>query len=194
MARPAVQATRRRFLRHIQAIPVDRLVFLDESGVHVAMSRSHTWVKRGTEFIDPVPMNWGKTLTLLGAIRRTGWVVLRTMFATANADRFVAWLTRHLLPKLRPGEVLVMDNLRAHKTGEVQTVLEKSSFAYRYLPSYSPDLNPIEPGWAKLKSDLRRVAARTVEALEQALGPALNSITAQDAAGFFRHCGYHCLN
>jgi transposase len=76
----------------------------------------------------------------------------------------------------------------------VQTVLEKSSFAYRYLPSYSPDLNPIEPGWAKLKSDLRRVAARTVEALEQALGPALNSITAQDAAGFFRHCGYHCLN
>jgi transposase len=87
-----------------------------------------------------------------------------------------------------------MDNLRAHKTLEVQMVLERSGFADRYLPAYSPDWNPIEPGWAKVKSDLRRIAARTVEALEQALGPALNSITAQDAAGFFRHCGYNRLN
>ena len=69
-------------------------------------------------------------------------------------------------------------------------MLDRSGFAYRYLPAYSPDLSPIEPGWAKLKSSLRRIAARTVDALEQALGPALNSITAQDAAGFFRHCGY----
>jgi transposase len=101
------------------------------------------------------------------------------------------------LPALRsrkPDAVLVMDNLRAHKTAEVQTVLDRSGFAYRFLPAYSPDLNPIEPGWAKVKSDLRRVAARTLEALQQALGPALNRITAQDAAGFFRHCGYSCLN
>ena len=105
MARPAVRAKRRRFLRRIRAIPVDRLVFVDESGVHAAMSRSHTWVKRGTEFIDPVPMNWGKTLTLIGAIRLHGWVVLRTMFATANAERFVAWLTTHLLPRLQAGDV-----------------------------------------------------------------------------------------
>ena len=77
---------------------------------------------------------------------------------------------------------------------EVQAVLDRSGFPYRYLPSYSPDLSPIEPGWAKVKSYLRRVAARTVEALEQALAPALDSITAQDAAGFFRHCGYACPN
>jgi transposase len=117
--------------------------------------------------------------------------------AATDSASFAAYLEQVLLPVLRkrkPDAVLVMDNLRAHKTAEVQTVLEKSSFAYRYLPSYSPDLNPIEPGWAKVKSNLRRVAARTVEALEQALGPALNSITAQDAIGFFRHCGYHCLN
>ena len=82
--------------------------------MHLAMSRSHTWVKRGTEYIDPVPMNWGTTLTLLGAIRVEGWIVLRSMFATANGVRFVAWLTTHLLPKLRRGDVLVMDNLRAH--------------------------------------------------------------------------------
>ena len=108
-----------------------------------------------------------------------------------------------LLPVLhqrKPDAVLVMDTLRAHKTLEVQTVLERSGFADRFLPAYRPDPwsalrpKPIEPGWAKLKSDLRRVAARTVEALEQALGPALNSITAQDAIGFFRHCGYLCPN
>ena len=83
------------------------------------MSRSHTWVKRGTEYLDPVPVNWGTTLTLLGAIRVEGWVVLRSMFATANGVRFVAWLTTHLLPKLRRGDVLVMDNLRAHHNPRV---------------------------------------------------------------------------
>jgi transposase len=88
--------------------------------------------------------------------------------------------------------VLVMDNLRAHQTPKVQTVLDRSGFADRYLPSDSPDLNPIEPGWAKVKSYLRRIAARTVKTLEQALGPALDTITAQDAVSFFRHCGYSC--
>jgi len=94
----------------------------------------------------------------------------------------------------KPDAVLVMDNLRPHKTPEVQAVLDGSGFPYRYLPSYSPDLSPIEPGWAKVKSYLRRVAARTVEALQQALAPALDSITAQDAAAFFRHCGHACPN
>lgn len=97
-----------------------------------------------------------------------------------------------MLCQRKPDAVLVLDNLRAHKTVEVQTVLNRSGFAWRYLPAYSPDLSPIEPGWAKMKSYLRRVAARTVEALEDALAPALDSITAQDTAGFFRHCGYSC--
>ena len=86
--------------------------------------------------------------------------------------------------------VLVLDNLRAHKTAAVRQLLDRSGFAYRYLPAYSPDLSPIEPAWAKLKAELRRVAARTAEALHQALRPALDTITAQDAAGFFRHAGY----
>ena len=101
-----------------------------------------------------------------------------------------------LLPELqtvKPDAVLVLDNLRPHKTAEVQAVLEGSGFAYRYLPPYSPDLSPIEPAWAKLKSELREVGARTVDALHAAIGPALGGITAQDAAGFFRHCGYNRL-
>src|SRR6476659_4850727 len=110
-------------------------------------------------------------------------------------------LPRHLISCFgRPTNIMLRrplesaDNLRPHKTPEVQAVLDGSGFPYRYLPSYSPDLSPIEPGWAKVKSYLRRVAARTVEALGQALAPALDSITAQDAAAFFRHCGYACPN
>jgi transposase len=108
---------------------------------------------------------------------------------------FHAWLDRVLLPELRrtkPEAVLVLDNLGAHKTPAVRDLLDRSGFAYRYLPSYSPDMNPIEPAWAKVKSELRRVGARTAEALHRALGPALNSVTARDASGFFRHAGCGC--
>jgi transposase len=101
---------------------------------------------------------------------------------------------RQWLRQDKPDAVLVMDNLRAHKTPEIRAMLDRSGFLYRYLPGYSPNFNPIEPGWAKVKLYLRRLAVRTVEALEQALGPALDTITAQDAAGFFRPCGYPCPN
>ena len=102
-------------------------------------------------------------------------------------------LDRVLLPKPRrtkPDAVPVLDNLGAHKTPEVRDLLDRSGFAYRYLPAYSPDMNPIEPAWAKMKAELRRVGARTAEALHQALGPALDAITAQNAAACFQHCGY----
>jgi len=94
------------------------------------------------------------------------------------------------LRRSRPDAVLVMDNLPAHKAPQVRALLDRSGFAYRYLPAYSPDLNPIEPAWAKVKAMLRRVAARTAEALHRALGAALDAITPQDAARCFRHCGY----
>ena len=116
--------------------------------------------------------------------------------AVTGADIGV-FLDQVLLPDLRerkPDAVLVLDNLRPHKTAEVKAVLDGSGFAYRYLPAYSPDFSPIEPGWSKVKSDLRRVGARSVAALHQALGPALGSITAEDAAGYFRYCGYRRLN
>ena len=112
--------------------------------------------------------------------------------AATDGAVFHAWLDQVLLPKLRrtkPDAVLVLDNLGAHKTPAVRELLGRSGFAYRYLPSYSPDMNPIEPAWAKLKAELRRIAARTTDALHQALGPALDTITAQDASGFFRHAG-----
>ena len=144
-----------------------------------------------------VPFGTWKRLSVLSALDSEGVLATMSIAEATDGDIFAAYLEQVLLPVLRerkPDAVLVMDNLRPHKTPEVQAVLEGSGFPYRYLPSDSPDLSPIEPGWAKVKAYLRRVAARTVEALQQALAPALDSITAQDAAGFFRHCGYACPN
>ncbi len=108
-----MQLKRKRFLRQIRRVSPRKLVFLDEAGLHAAMTRSHVWVKKGTEYIERTPMNWGDNLTLLGAIRMSGWVILSSMFKTVNKERFVVWLKKRLLRRLRKGDVLVLDNLPA---------------------------------------------------------------------------------
>jgi transposase len=177
----------------IGGIAPDRLVFLDECGVLTNMARLWGRSPRGARAHGAAPCGHWKRLTVLGALGVGGMVAAMATEAATDGAVFHAWLERVLLPKLRrarPDAVLVLDNLRAHKTPAVRDLLDRSGFTYRYLPSYSPDLSPIEPAWAKLKAELRRVAARTAEALHQALGPALDTITAQDTAGFFRHAGY----
>jgi transposase len=154
------------------------------------MSRSHAWVRRGAEYVDRVPMNWGKNLTLLGAVRLTGWVVQTTMFATVNKDRFVRWLTTILLPKLRPGDVLVMDNLRAHKDPRVRPACRARGVRVIYLPPYSPDLNPIESGWALQKQFVRRVAPRFPNHLRRVARRARHRVTPTHCRKWFAHCGY----
>ena len=161
------------------------------------MARRSGRSRRGQRASAKVPFGNWKRLSVLSALGIEGFLATMSAETATDGDTFVAYLEQVLWPTLRqrkPDAVLVMDNLRAHKTPEVQTVLDRSGFPWRYLPAYSPDFSPIEPGWAKMKSYLRRVAARTVKALEHALAPALDSITAQDAAGFFRHCGYNCPN
>ena len=181
----------------IGAIAPERLVFIDESAVLTSMARRYGRSPRGQRATAKVPFGNWKRLSVLSALGIEGILATMSIEAATGGVAFAAYLEQVLLPVLRqrkPDAVLVMDNLRPHKTPEVQAVLDGSGFPYRYLPAYSPDLSPIEPAWAKVKSDLRRVAARTVEALQQALAPALDSITAQDAAAFFRHCGYACPN
>ena len=177
----------------IGGIAPERLVFLDESAVLTSMARRYGRSPRGQRATAKVPFGNWKRLSVLSALDSEGFLATMSIQAATDGDTFAAYLEQVLLPVLRerkPDAVLVMDNLRPHKTAEVQAVLDGSGFPYRYLPAYSPDLSPIEPAWAKVKSYLRRVAARTVETLQQALAPALDSITAQDAADFFRHCGY----
>ena len=181
----------------VGGIAPQRLIFLDECSVLSNMARRYGRRPRGQRARAKIPFGRWKRLSVLGAIGRDGFLAAMSIEAATNSAIFTAYLEQVLLPTLhrrKPDAVLVMDTLRAHKTSDVQTVLDRSGFADRYLPADSPDLNPIEPGWAKMKSDLRRVAARTVEALEHALGPALDSITPQDAEGFFRHCGDNRLN
>jgi transposase len=157
------------------------------------MARLRGRSPRGTRAYGTVPFGHWKRPTVLGALGIGGMLATMSVEAATSGAVFLAYLDQLLLPELRrtkPDAVLVLDNLRAHKTKAVRGLLDRSGFAYRYLPAYSPDLMPIEPAWAKLKAELRRVAARTTEALHQALGPALDTITARDAAGFFRHAGY----
>ena len=177
----------------IGGIAPERLVFLDECGVLTNMARLWGRSPRGTRAYGTVPCGHWKRLTVLGALGTGGLVAAMSLEAATSGAVFLAYLDRVLLPELRrskPDAVLVLDNLRAHKTKAVRKLLDRSGFLYRYLPPYSPDFNPIEPAWAKLKAELRRVAAHTAEALHQALGPALNTITGDDASGFFRHAGY----
>jgi hypothetical protein len=177
----------------VGGIGPERLVFLDECGVLTDMARLHGRSRRGTRAHGSAPFGHWTRVTVLGALGAEGIVGAMGVEAATSAAVFHAYLDRVLLPELRrtrPDAVLVMDNLAAHKAPRIRALLDRSGFAYRYLPAYSPDLSPIEPAWAKVKAELRRAAARTVEALHGACGPALAAITPQDAAGFFRHCGY----
>lgn len=189
--RPDVVEKRAAFLQLVRTIPPDRLVFLDESGLHLSMSRSHAWVKRGHEFIDRVPINRGKYgLTLMGAMRLAGWVVLNTTYDRATKERFVRWLTTRLLPKLRRDDVLVMDNLSAHHDPQVAAECDKRGVHLLYLPPYSPDLNPIEPAWALQKQHVRRCAPRDSLTLRRVARRARFRVKPRHCRAWFAHSGY----
>ena len=154
------------------------------------MTRSHAWVQKGHEFIERTPMNWGKNLTLIGAMRLTGWVLLSTMFASTNKDRFVDWLAKKLLPKLRPRDVLVLDNLSAHHDPRVAQICSARGVGVVYLPPYSHDFNPIEPGWALQKQQVRRFAPRDAVSLRRVARRARFRVTARHCRQWFAHAGY----
>jgi transposase len=177
----------------VAGIAPERLVFLDECGVLTSMARPHGRAPRGERARGTVPCGPWARLSVLGALGHEGILAAMSVEAATTSAVFHAYLERVLLPELRrskPGAVLVMDNLGAHKTPRVRELLDGSGFPYRYLPSYSPDLSPIEPAWAQVKAELRRVAARTPEELHRALGPALDRVSAANARAYFRHCGY----
>jgi transposase len=181
----------------VGGIAPERLVFLDECGVLTSMARLHGRGPRGERVRGTVPCGRWTRLSVLGALGREGVLAAMSVEAATDGAVFHAYLERVLLPELRrtkPDAVLVMDNLGAHKTPKVRELLDGSGVPYRYLPSYSPDLSPIEPAWAQVKAELRRVAARTPEELHRALGPALDRVSAENARAYFRHCGYERPN
>jgi transposase len=180
----------------LASVAPDRLVFLDETAALTNLVRLRARSPRGERACGTAPCGRWERLTVLGALAAGGIVGAMTIEAATDGAIFAAFLSRVLLPRLRderPDAVLVLDNLSAHKARGVRGLLDGSGFAYRYLPPYSPDLNPIEPVWAKVKARLRAEGARTAEALHGAVGRALDGITPSDARGFFRHAGYEAV-
>jgi transposase len=169
---------------------LDRFRFIDESGVNIAMTRRFGRARPGERVHDAVPKNHGKNITLLGALSCQGIDAMMSVDGPTDTAVFRAYIEQVLVPTLAPGDVVVMDNLGAHKVKGVREAIEAVGARLLYLPPYSPDLSPIEPCWSKLKTALRAAKARTRETLEEALKSALDTITAADARGWFRHCGY----
>lgn len=154
------------------------------------MSRYWGWTEKGEKIPEAIPAGHWRSFTLLGAMTGSGLLATMTIEDSTDTDVFLAFLDQVLCPKLQPGHVVVMDNLSAHKTPAVRAKIEAAGASLLYLPAYSPDLNPIEKCWAKIKLVLRALKARTAEALDPAISEALAAITAQDAIGWLHHCGY----
>jgi transposase len=188
--RAEVEAERQQFRAEMAATDAEDLVFLDESGVTTSLTRLYGRAPRGVRVIDHVPQGHWKVLTILGAITSQGMLAAMTVEAATDSEVFRTYVSEVLVPRLRPGQIVLMDNLRAHKVAGVREAIEAAGCRVRYLPPYSPDLNPIEPAWSKLKTYLRAVKARARDVLEEAVATGLRKITAQDAHGFFAHCGY----
>ena len=154
------------------------------------MTRLYGRAPRGQRVGESVPRNYGPNVTMIGALSLAGLEAVMTIAGATDGDVFRAYVEQVLGPTLVPGDVVVMDNLRAHKVAGIVDAIEQRGAHVQYLPPYSPDLSPIEPYWSKLKTALRRAKARTHEALNVALANALEMVAASDAHGWFRHCGY----
>ena len=154
------------------------------------MSRGWGWAEKGERVPEAIPAGHWRSFTLLGAITASGLLATMTIEAATDSDVFQAFVDQVLCPRLRPGQVVVMDNLSAHKAATVQQSIEAAGARLLYLPPYSPDLNPIEKCWSKIKQVLRSLKARTAEALEAAMTTALAAISVDNARAWFNHCGY----
>ncbi len=168
----------------------NRLVFLDECGSNIALTPVYARAPRGQRAKGSVPRNRGKNTTLIASLTLEGIGASMIIEGAANTQAFEAYVEHILVPSLHMGQTVVMDNLRAHKGARVRQLIEEKECQVLFLPAYSPDFSPIEETFSKVKSFLRRTGARTREELEEAIGQALLTVTAQDAQGWFRHCGY----
>ena len=154
------------------------------------MTRLYARSPRGTRAFGHAPRNWGENVTILGALTLRGPLEAMCIAGATSGPVFLTYLDKVLIPQLWPGAVVVMDNLSAHKVKAVRAKIEAAGARLLYLSPYSPDFNPIEPSWSKLKSHLRKVAARTTAALDAAIAEGLRLISPADAHGYFAHCGY----
>ena len=172
------------------AVEPERLVFVDECGTHTSLAPIYGYAPRGERLRLSVPRKRGKNTTLLSSMSLEGMGPSLAVEGATTARVFETYVEKGLVPSLRSGQIVVMDNLGAHRPKRVRELIEQRDCELIYLPPYSPEYNPIEEAFAKIKSLLRKAAARSKGALIEAIGAALSAVTADDVRGFFEHAGY----
>jgi transposase len=170
------------------------LVFVDETGSHTGMTPLYSYAPRGQRAIGKVPRNTGANLTLIASLSTQGMGAALMLDGAADAAAFEVYVERLLAPSLKPGQIVILDNLSIHQGERVRAAIEARGCRLLFLPAYSPDFSPIEGAFSKVKTCLRRAQARSREALQEAIAQALLTVTAQDASGWFTHCGYSSLS
>ena len=178
------------FRRRARHLGQRRFIFVDESAVNTAMTRRYGRAPRGERAYDSAPRNYGTHTSVIGAMGLRGLVATLTVEGAVDTEVFNAYAERVLGPRLRKGDVVVLDNLTAHRASRIEKVAEARGARVLWLPPYSPDYSPIEQCWSKIKAYLRGAKARTREALERSLTAALGLVTKADIRGWFKHCGY----
>jgi transposase len=166
------------------------LVFVDETGSHIARTPLYAYAPQGERAVGKVPRNYGAIMTLIASMSLTGMGPAFVLDGAADQAAFEVYVEQILAPSLRPGQIVVLDNLSIHLSPRVRAAIEAHGCRLLFLPAYSPDFSPIEEAFSKLKTMLRRQEARSREALQEAIATALDLITATDALGWFTHCGY----
>lgn len=172
------------------AVDPESLVFVDEMGVHTSLAPIYGYAPRGECLRLSVPRNRGKNTTLLSSMTTDGMGPSLAVEGATTARVFETYVEKVLVPSLRAGQIVVMDNLGAHRPRRIRELIEQQGCELLYLPAYSPDYNPIEEAFSKIKNLLRKAAARSKEALIEAIGQALSAVTVEDALGYFEHAGY----
>lgn len=188
--RPDVKAQREAWRQKAAGLDVRRLVFLDESGAKTNMTRLYARSFDGERVVDATPHGHWCTTTMLSAMRLDGSTAPMVIEGPTDAEVFEAYVGQVLLQSLRPGDIVVMDNLAPHKKPGVIAAIQAAGAEVWFLPPYSPDFNPIEKMWSKIKAFLRKAKARTWEALLAAIKEALQDVSASDARNWFQSCGY----
>ena len=191
--RPDVRAQRQAWLDTLTCAcdgDFSRVIFLDESGALTNLVRTYGRSDCGQRCVGLTPQGHWKVMTAVAAVRLNGLTAPFTIDCPMDGEVFGVYVDRVLVPTLRAGDVVVMDNLTAHKRPQIQRMIEAAGASVLYLPPYSPDFNPIEMIWSKVKGLLRTIAARTIDALHEAFGLAFAAVTPSDIAGCFQHCGY----
>ena len=177
------------FRHWLDTIDIKNPVFIDETGVNMAMTRHYGRGENGVRVYDDRPVNKGKNITLIGAMSDEGLIASMTFPGSLNSDSFLVFIEQILLIQLWIGAIVVMDNFPVHYAKTAKALIESAGGKVKFLPPYSPDLSPIELRWSKLKQILRSAKARTSDALDVAITIAINAITDEDALNWFHHCG-----